>query len=167
MKHIKLFEAFAASQKVNEASDCGTAQAEKWAPICKLLKCDYYDLVFFELIHDEMGVYTEEEYTYAREKDEAQSFTPKKFKLDAINDEDPHGRCEASVSVIKGTKLKYAWFEAPDMSYFGTIASSKDLQALEDFYLDGKEASTKNAVKYPVEMSDVYGEYCTDMGFAE
>tara|TARA_B100000900_G_C20542692_1_gene701199 strand:- start:382 stop:1356 length:975 start_codon:yes stop_codon:yes gene_type:complete len=182
MKHVKLFEAFVASQKVkgtaaadkikkskvNEDTDwdaCSLAQKDKWGPVCKLLKCDYNDLVFFELIHNELDEYTEEEYEYASEKDETLDFNIKKYKLDSINSEDPHGRCEGAVVGIKGTKLKYAWFDAPDMQYSGTIASSKDLQALEDFYLDGYDGQRSKAIQYATPMYDVYDEYCSDMGF--
>tara|TARA_Y100000385_G_scaffold177277_1_gene183307 strand:+ start:258 stop:770 length:513 start_codon:yes stop_codon:yes gene_type:complete len=170
MKHVKLFEAFLASQKLNEAyedTECDIAQKNKWESVCKLLKCDYYDLVFFELIHQEMGEYTEEEYDYAIEKDQKIDFKIKKFKLDTINDEDPHGRCTGAVVEIPGTKLKYAQFDAPDMMYSGQIASSKDLQALEDFYLDGYEGKRSKAIQYATPMYDVYGEYCVDMGFEE
>lgn len=189
-KYVPTFESFLASQKVNEAkaskglkkllkkrnvklneayedTECDIAQKEKWGPVCKLLKCDYYDLVFFELIHSELGEYTDEEYAYAEEKDEKLDFNIKKYKIDAINDEDPHGRCEGAIVGIKGTKLKYASFDAPDMSYSGTIASSKDLQALEDFYLDGYEGKRSKAIQYATPMYDVYGEYCMDMGFED
>lgn len=168
MKHVKLFEAFVASKKVNEDTDwdaCEGAQKAKWGPVCKMLKCDYDDLVFFELIHNELDEYTEEEYDYAAEKDETLDFNTKKYKLDTIGDGDPHGRCDGAVVAIKGTKLKYAWFDAPDMRYSGTIASINDLQALEDFYLDGYEGTRSKAIQYATPMSDVYDEYCSDMGF--
>ena len=51
------------------------------------------------------------------------------------------------------------------MDYSGTICSKKDIKALEAFFLDGKKASTKDGIVYATEMSDVYGEYCMDMGF--
>ncbi len=175
MKHVKLFEAFVASQKLNEDTDwdaCEGAQKDKFAPVCKALKCDYYDLVFFEMLHNELGTYTAEEYDAAFEKGQAlsqsSSKTIKDFALKKIEnagtDEDPHGNMDGVIVSIKGTKLKYAYFDS-DMDYSGTICSKKDIKALEEFYLDGKKASTKNGVKFPTEMSDVYGEYCADMGF--
>ena len=167
MKHVKLFEAFVASQKLNEDTDwdaCHTAQKDKFAPVCKALKCEYSDLVFFELLHNELDYYTEEEYEYAFEKDQELEFTSTKFVLKQIDKEDPHLNMEGVIVSIKGTKLKYAYFDS-DMDYSGTICSKKDIKALEAFFLDGKKPSTKDGVLYATEMSDVYGEYCTDMGF--
>lgn len=168
MKHVKLFEAFVASQKLNEDTDwdaCHTAQKDKFAPVCKALKCEYSDLVFFELLHNELDYYTEEEYDYAFEKDQELDFTKKPFVLKAIDkDGDPHLNMDGVIVSIKGTKLKYAYFDS-DMNYSGTICSKKDIKALEAFFLDGKKPSTKDGVLYATEMSDVYGEYCTDMGF--
>jgi hypothetical protein len=94
MKHIKLFEAFVASQKLNES-------------------------------------------------------------------EDPHGDMSGVIISIKGTKLKYVYFDS-DMDYSGIICSEKDIPSLENFFLDGKVASTKDGVKYPTEMGDVYSEYSQD-----
>ena len=96
MKHVKLFEAFVASQKLNE-------------------------------------------------------------------NEDPHGDMTVDVYSIKGTKLKYAGFYAGGMGYSGTVCAEKDLQALEDVYLDGYEGKrTKDILKYATVMYDVYGEYCEE-----
>ena len=77
--------------------------------------------------------------------------------------EDPHGDMTVDVFSIKGTKLKYAGFYAGGMGYSGTVCAEKDLQALENFFLDGEVASTKDGVKYPTIMYDVYGEYCEDI----
>ena len=167
MKRIKLFEAFVASQKLNEDTDwdaCEGAQKDKFAPVCKALKCDYFDLVFFELLHNELDYYTEEEYDYALEKDQNLDFTKKDFVLKSIGEEDPHLNMDGAVYSIKGTKLKYFYFDS-DMNYAGTVCSKKDIKALEAFYLDGKKASTKDGIKYATPMEDVYGEYCMDMGF--
>tara|TARA_B110000967_G_C18461214_1_gene352733 strand:+ start:60 stop:536 length:477 start_codon:yes stop_codon:yes gene_type:complete len=75
--------------------------------------------------------------------------------------EDPHGDMDGVIVSIKGTKLKYAYFDSA-MDYSGTICSEKDLPSLENFFLDGKVASTKDGVKHPTEMWDVYGEYSRD-----
>ena len=61
----------------------------------------------------------------------------------------------------KGTKLKYAYFDS-DMGYSAPVCNAKDLPALEEFFLGGKKASTKLGVQNPLEMSDVYYEYCED-----
>jgi hypothetical protein len=166
MKHLQLFEAFVASQKLNEGTDwdaCNGAQKDKFAPVCKELKCEYSDLVFFELLHNELDYYTEEEYDSAFEKDQELDFTKKDFVLNQIDKNgDPHGSMGGVIVSIKGTKLKYAYFDS-DMDYSGTICSKKDIKALEAFFLDGKKPSTKDGFEYPTEMSDVYGEYCADI----
>lgn len=167
MKHLPTFESFIGSKKLNEDTDwdaCEGAQKKKFAPVCKALKCEYSDLVFFELLHNELDYYTEEEYEYAFEKDQELEFTSTKFVLKQIDKEDPHLNMEGVIVSIKGTKLKYAYFDS-DMDYSGTICSKKDIKALEAFFLDGKKASTKDGIVYATEMSDVYGEYCMDMGF--
>ena len=167
MKRIKLFEAFVASQKLNEGTDwdaCEGAQKDKFALVCKALKCEYSDLVFFELLHNELDYYTDEEYDYAYEKDQDLDFSNKDFVLKSIGEGDPHRNMDGVIVSIKGTKLKYAYFDS-DMDYSGTICSKKDIKALEAFFLDGKKASTKDGIVYATEMSDVYGEYCMDMGF--
>jgi len=71
---------------------------------------------------------------------------------------DPHGNLTGVVVTIKGTKLKYAYFDS-DMGYSGTICAEKDIKALESFYLDGAKPSTTDGVKYPTDMWDVYSEY--------
>jgi len=167
MKHLKLFEAFVASQKLNEDTDwdaCEGAQKDKFAQVCKALKCEYSDLVFFELLHNELDYYTSEEYDYAFEKDQEIPFTKKDLVLKSIGDEDPHLNMDGVIVSIKGTKLKYFYFDS-DMNYSGTVCSEKDIKALEEFYLDGQKASTKDGIKNPTSMFDVYGEYCMDMGF--
>lgn len=167
MKHLPTFESFIGSKKLNEDTDwdaCEGAQKKKFAPVCKALKCEYSDLVFFELLHNELDYYTEEEYEYAFEKDQELEFTSTKFVLKQIDKEDPHLNMDGVIVSIKGTKLKYAYFDS-DMDYSGTICSKKDIKALEAFFLDGKKASTKDGIVYATEMSDVYGEYCMDMGF--
>lgn len=167
MKHLPTFESFIGSKKLNEDTDwdaCEGAQKKKFAPVCKALKCEYSDLVFFELLHNELDYYTEEEYEYAFEKDQELEFTSTKFALKQIDKEDPHLNMDGVIVSIKGTKLKYAYFDS-DMDYSGTICSKKDIKALEAFFLDGKKASTKDGIVYATEMSDVYGEYCMDMGF--
>ena len=167
-KYVPTFESFMGSQKLNEDTDwdaCEGAQKDKFAPVCKALKCEYSDLVFFELLHNELDYYTEEEYGYAFEKDQEVDFTKKDFVLKKIDEDgDPHGNMDGVIVSIKGTKLKYAYFDS-DMNYSGTICSKKDIKALEAFYLDGKKASTKDGIVNATEMSDVYGEYCMDMGF--
>jgi len=168
MKYVPTFESFMGSQKLNEDTDwdaCEGAQKDKFAPVCKALKCQYSDLVFFELLHNELDYYTEEEYDYAFEKDQELESTKKPFKLKAIDEDgDPHGNMDGVIVNIKGTKLKYAYFDS-DMNYSGNICSKKDIKALEAFYLDGKKASTKDGIVNATEMSDVYDEYCMDMGF--
>ena len=167
-KYVPTFESFIGSQKLNEDTDwdaCEGAQKDKFATVCKALKCEYSDLVFFELLHNELDYYTEEEYNHAFEKDQKVDFTKKDFVLKKIDEDgDPHGNMDGVIVNLKGTKLKYAYFDS-DMNYSGTICSKKDIKALEAFYLDGKKASTKDGVQNPTEMSDVYGEYCMDMGF--
>ena len=119
MKHIKLFESFIGSKKLNEDTDwdaCDAAQKKKFAPVTKALKCEYSDLVFFELLHNELGYYTEEEYEYAFEKDQELEFTSTKFALKQINGEDPHLDMTGVIVSIKGTKLKYAYFSSDSCS---------------------------------------------------
>ena len=85
-----------------------------------------------------------------------------KVNEDEFGNEDPHGDMWGAVVTIKGTRLKYAWFDC-DMSYSGTVCARQDLQALEDFYLDGYEGErSTDGVEYPTEMLDVYDEYCND-----
>ena len=167
MKYIPTFESFIGSQKLNEDTDwdaCEGAQKDKFALVCKALKCEYSDLVFFELLHNELDYYTDEEYDYAYEKDQDLDFSNKDFVLKSIGEGDPHRNMDGVIVSIKGTKLKYASFDS-DMNYSGTICSKKDIKALEAFYLDGKKASTTDGIKYATPMEDVYGEYCMDMGF--
>ena len=71
---------------------------------------------------------------------------------------DPHGDLDGVIVSIKGTKLKYAYFDS-EMRYSGTICAEKDLKALESFYLDGAKPSTTDGVKNPTDMWDVYSEY--------
>ena len=85
-----------------------------------------------------------------------------KLNEDEFGNEDPHGNMKGAVVTIKGTKLKYAWFE-DERNYFGTICARQDLQALEDLYLDGYDGKrSTDGVKYPTEMWEVYAEYCND-----
>ena len=128
------------------------------------LSPDISKLPVAENDHNELDYYTEEEYEYAFEKDQELEFTSTKFVLKQIDKEDPHLNMDGVIVSIKGTKLKYAYFDS-DMDYSGTICSKKDIKALEAFFLDGKKASTKDGIVYATEMSDVYGEYCMDMGF--
>ena len=73
------------SEYCNDSRDkdgsCEAAQKKKFAPLTKLLKCELDDIVFFELIHNELDYYTEEEYEYAEEKDEEIKFSTKKYSL--------------------------------------------------------------------------------------
>lgn len=86
-----------------------------------------------------------------------------KVNEDKFGNKDPHGDMNGAVVTIKGTKLKFAWFDAPGMNYSGTICARQDLKALEDFYLDGYDGKrSTDALKYPTEMWDVYSEYCND-----
>ena len=45
-----------------------------------------------------------------------------KLNEDEFGNEDPHGDMWGAVVTIKGTKLKYAWFDC-DMSYSGTVCA--------------------------------------------
>jgi len=142
MKHIKLFEAFTASQKVNEylelygswdesrEGEPTKADEKKWKPVLKAFKVkDMGELVW---LSDSLPDSDDFEANHKIVKE----FDLKSTRDDQDEWQDPHGRVDFNVIEYKGLLIGD---HSDAMRYYGALVRSEDVAAWEEIY---KESDT-------------------------